>query len=438
MAVHGLSALAANAAHSAARIIVASVDGERRALDWIASKGGRTVGQWFYDGINKRVTVVCKDGHWWAPLVSNLAKKHPAWCPKHSGSVSRCERIDTAIFTEYFGTPFRRTRAAPMMDGHELDGYAEVGHALHTTRVAFNTHGLQHRSRIEKWQTDEEFVDQLKRDRETRELCAAAGIIYFELHDNVCPLVDRRAYIRSLLDKQASSYGWEPHPASDDEHTFLANVLKNDDAACHYRELLVEYVSKHHKDRGYIPDTLPNGDPNPYSGANVPMGIMCNEHGIRMMRPSVVMAGGWCRECYLNSRRTPDATLAATLASKYGVTFLRAESIRMAAGYTVRKLYVHCEPPGAAQKHPEYGFLIVHRDRKLSKPHKSCPVCMEPSKIAEAAAKKVQLAESRERALSRRATDSEKVECDHCGATVSRGWLSGHLLTNKCKLGKKA
>ncbi len=139
-------------------------------VDLIKNKGGKIITTAEeYVNAKTRFKFTCKEGHYCEMTGCNL--RNDRWCAECQTLIS--ERTCRRIFEYLFEELFPKTKAFTNPDTNyklELDGYNEE------LKLAFEYQGIQHYQRVEAWQTEQGFQDQLIRDEHTKRLCEENGI----------------------------------------------------------------------------------------------------------------------------------------------------------------------------------------------------------------------------------------------------------------------
>lgn len=109
----------------------------------------------------------CSENHVWEARFDSI--KFGQWCPQCSSGMS--EQLCREIFEEHYGEKFPNVRPQ-WLSGLELDGYCEK------LGIGFEYNGKQHYEYIPHFHRngEEEFKQQLDRDRRKYEICAKKNI----------------------------------------------------------------------------------------------------------------------------------------------------------------------------------------------------------------------------------------------------------------------
>lgn len=127
-----------------------------------------------YNNGKSKLKSVCVNNHITWPLVTKVLHKGQG-CIYCSGSIG--EEITRLWFEDYFGVPFIKERFKPRNGEHqylELDGYND------DFKIAFEYQGIYH-SDPKAHSSEESWLDQQKRDRNTRKMCREMGIELIEI-----------------------------------------------------------------------------------------------------------------------------------------------------------------------------------------------------------------------------------------------------------------
>jgi hypothetical protein len=138
--------------------------------------GGRCLSS-SYTNSNDRYEFVCAKGHAWSAAGKNVLNMD-SWCPECAGKAGETFAVEYA--RRATGDEYRKIRPDWLVGERgrplEIDAYSAA------RQIGIEYQGQQHYQFVELWHKNQEnFEACLARDQFKRELCAANGVILFEL-----------------------------------------------------------------------------------------------------------------------------------------------------------------------------------------------------------------------------------------------------------------
>lgn len=171
-----------------------------------AEQGGACLSE-EYTNSNERYDFRCSKGHSWSAHARNVLLGG-SWCPECSGRLG--ETLAIAFARKASGLEFAKERPRWLMGRFgkplELDAHCEA------RGLAIEYQGQQHYEFIPGWhKTIENFEAGRDRDRLKRELCAARGVLLFEIANAARPNKERvEAEVRAQAASAAIPAGFNP------------------------------------------------------------------------------------------------------------------------------------------------------------------------------------------------------------------------------------